>query len=124
MRSIALLAAVFGMMWVLSGCDKPAEPQNSTASTGPVYLPDEEEYLPPSPPPQPQGSKNNTTYTHGTTNTSGSWNYTVQKGDTLFKIAREQLGGNSRVHEIRALNPEIGSGDVLRIGQVLKMPAK
>jgi LysM repeat protein len=51
-------------------------------------------------------------------------NYTVQRGDTLYKIAREQLGGNSRVNDIKPLNPEITNWDVLRVGQVIKIPAK
>lgn len=47
--------------------------------------------------------------------------YTVKKGDSLWKIAKEQLGDGSRYKEIKSLNGL--KTDTLRVGQVLKMPS-
>lgn len=46
--------------------------------------------------------------------------YTVKSGDSLWKIAQEQLGNGARYTEIKALNGL--TTDVIRAGQVLKMP--
>ncbi len=48
--------------------------------------------------------------------------YTVKKGDSLWKIAQEQLGDGSRYKEIKTLNNL--KSDTIRVGQVLKMPSK
>jgi serine/threonine protein kinase len=45
--------------------------------------------------------------------------YTVQEGDTLFHIASLFVG--SSVDQLLALNPGLGSGTVLYVGQVLKV---
>jgi len=128
MKVIAILMAAFGMMVVLAGCEKPAEPQYNNTAQGPVSLPpdyyEEDLYPPPPPPPptptpQPSGSTVNTSGS-----TSGTWNYTVQRGDWLFKISRDQYGTDTRVKDIKALNPEIANWDQLKPGQVLRMPAK
>jgi len=46
--------------------------------------------------------------------------YTVVKGDTLWKIARKNLGKGTRYPEIKALNGL--TSDFIRIGQKLKLP--
>lgn len=46
--------------------------------------------------------------------------YTVKSGDSLWKIAQEQLGNGARYAEIKALNNL--TTDVIYAGQVLKMP--
>lgn len=46
--------------------------------------------------------------------------YTVRKGDSLWKIARKQLGSGSRYTEIMELNGLIS--DTIYPGQVLKLP--
>ena len=48
--------------------------------------------------------------------------YTVEAGDSLWKIAKERLGNGSRYGEIIALNGI--KNDVIRVGQVLKIPKK
>lgn len=48
--------------------------------------------------------------------------YTVQEGDTLWKIAQNFLGNGNRYNEIMSLN-NLNSG-ALRIGQSLKIPLK
>ena len=54
----------------------------------------------------------------------GSGSYVVKPGDTLYKIAREQLGDPKRYKEIKALNPEIPESYMIKAGQVLKLPKK
>jgi len=48
--------------------------------------------------------------------------YTVKPGDSLSRIAREQLGAASRWPEIQALNGMTGT--VIHPGQVLKLPSE
>ncbi len=51
--------------------------------------------------------------------------YTVQDGDSLWKIAAAQLGAGSRWDEIHKLNAEIlTSQDALKLGMKLRLPAK
>jgi nucleoid-associated protein YgaU len=49
-------------------------------------------------------------------------NYTVRKGDTLWRIASEKLGSGARYTEIKALNGL--TSDTLIVGRVLKIPTK
>lgn len=55
--------------------------------------------------------------------TSKATTHTVVKGDTLSKIAEKLLGSKSRAGEIMALN-KIADANQIRIGQVLKIPAR
>lgn len=48
--------------------------------------------------------------------------YTVKKGDTLWAISQKYLGKGSRYKEIKSLNGL--KSDTIKIGQVLKIPAK
>ena len=51
--------------------------------------------------------------------------YVVREGDSLWKIAAEQLGDGSRYTEIAKLNADIlDDEDTLSIGMRLKMPAR
>ena len=51
--------------------------------------------------------------------------YTVNKGESLWNIARDVLGNGQRFQELIDLNPELKRfPDRLQPGQVLKMPAK
>jgi nucleoid-associated protein YgaU len=50
--------------------------------------------------------------------------YTVAKGDTLSKIAKEFYGNANRWHDIFDANrDQISNPDLIRPGQVLKIPA-
>lgn len=51
----------------------------------------------------------------------GSDTYTVQKGDSLWRIAQNVLGGGSRYTEIASLNG-ISSPYIIHVGQVLQLP--
>jgi len=58
----------------------------------------------------------------GATNTK---KYVIKEGDSLWKIAAEQLGSGSRYKEISKLNTDVlTSDDSLKIGIALKIPAK
>jgi nucleoid-associated protein YgaU len=49
--------------------------------------------------------------------------YTVNKGDTLSKIAREFYGSANRWHEIFDANrDQLSDPDLIKPGQVLKIP--
>ncbi|MBR5879051.1 MAG: LysM peptidoglycan-binding domain-containing protein [Akkermansia sp.] len=48
--------------------------------------------------------------------------YTVQRGESLWTIAREQLGKGTRYREIMELNGL--KSDLIKVGQVLKLPIK
>jgi LysM repeat protein len=50
--------------------------------------------------------------------------YTVKSGDTLWKIAVAQLGSSKQLKQIEELNPGALHHGQLKIGTVLKMPAK
>ena len=50
--------------------------------------------------------------------------YTVNKGDTLSKIAKEFYGSANRWHEIYDANrDQISNPDLIKPGQVLKIPS-
>ena len=51
--------------------------------------------------------------------------YTVREGDSLWKIAAEQLGDGSRYMEVAKLNDDVLSDeDSLTVGMTLKMPPR
>jgi len=51
--------------------------------------------------------------------------YVVREGDSLWKIAAEQLGNGNRYKEISKLNPDIlADEDNLTVGMRLKMPTR
>lgn len=54
---------------------------------------------------------------------SAAQTYTVNKGDTLSKIAKEFYGSANRWHEIFDANrDQISNPDLIQPGQVLKIP--
>jgi nucleoid-associated protein YgaU len=51
--------------------------------------------------------------------------YTVREGDSLWKVAADQLGDGSRYTEVAKLNADVLSDeDSLTVGMTLKMPAR
>lgn len=56
---------------------------------------------------------------------SAEYWYTVQEGDSLWRIANEQLGDPSAFASIKELNKEtLKGGDTVMIGQKLRLPGK
>jgi nucleoid-associated protein YgaU len=56
---------------------------------------------------------------------AGAKLYTVEEGDSLWKIAARQLGDGNRYKEIIKLNPNISpEGNNLAVGTKLKIPAR
>lgn len=121
MKVLLVSVAILSVCFLSTGCKKAAtvdqtmqpapqtpEDMNIGMDTGPV---------PPGPSmPPPVAAYNDA---------SGAGTYTVQKGDGLMSIARVQLGNASRWKEIATLNPEIAApGYAIRVGQVIKLPAK
>jgi nucleoid-associated protein YgaU len=49
--------------------------------------------------------------------------YTVQKGDTIYGIARKIFGSDARAKDIIAANPGIDP-DHIKVGQVINLPEK
>ena len=47
--------------------------------------------------------------------------YTIQKGDTLFKIARAKYGDASAVRKIKEANPGLDA-DHVKVGQKINLP--
>jgi nucleoid-associated protein YgaU len=59
-----------------------------------------------------------------TTAPAAAQSYTVVAGDTLSKIAKKFFGSANRWHEIFDANrDQISNPDMIRVGQVLKIPA-
>lgn len=83
---------------------------------------------PPAPAPvSPADSQGQTADSGNTTPASATpeYFYTVKSGDTLTKIATEQLGSPAAVQAIRDLNQDALNGsDLIRVNQKLRLPAK
>lgn len=61
----------------------------------------------------------------GTLPDGGNTTYTVRKGDTLSEIAQRHYGKASRWHAIFEANrDQLDDPDLIRPGQVLKLPAE
>ena len=61
----------------------------------------------------------------GTTGQTGGRTYTVKAGDTLSKIAKEELGDAKAYQEIFTANrDQLTNPDEIKPGQVLKIPSK
>jgi nucleoid-associated protein YgaU len=51
--------------------------------------------------------------------------YTVQEGDSLWRIAELELGAGQHYTKIRDLNQDVlRGGDTVMAGMILKLPAK
>ena len=48
--------------------------------------------------------------------------HVVRPGDTLFAIARDQLGSGGRWREIVDANPQVAASGVVRPGQIVMLP--
>jgi nucleoid-associated protein YgaU len=74
-------------------------------------------------PPAPKADFSNVQSGVESTAPAASQTYTVNKGDTLSKIAKEFYGSANRWHEIFDANrDQISNPDLIKPGQVLKIP--
>jgi nucleoid-associated protein YgaU len=74
-------------------------------------------------PPAPKADFSNVQSGVASTAPSAAQTYTVNKGDTLSKIAKEFYGSANRWHEIYDANrDQISNPDLIQPGQVLKIP--
>lgn len=84
-------------------------------------------YTPPSTPAFSEPAVSNSaepkleTKSAGSSSTSGGSTYTVQKGDTLFKIAKEHYGDGKQYTKIVAANPGLDPSR-LKVGQKITLP--
>lgn len=62
--------------------------------------------------------------TAGTASTTRTIDYTIEDGDSFWKIAQEQLGDGNRYKEILKLNPDISENQTLIIGTKIKIPTQ
>jgi len=132
MKKLVILAVLLSIGYVLPGCanwfgkkDAPAEDNMATSN---VALPAGNDALQQPYTPPPSNTANVGGPVVGPTKSTPSHNeagtYTVKQGDTLFKIAREQLGGNAKARDIKKANPDVTDWDHLKVGQVIKLPTK
>ena len=74
-------------------------------------------------PPAPKADFSNVQSGVASTAPSAAQTYTVNKGDSLSKIAKEFYGSANRWHEIYDANrDQISNPDLIKPGQVLKIP--
>lgn len=59
-----------------------------------------------------------------TTAAAGVKEYTIKDGDSLWKIAANELGNGMRYKDILAMNPDITENTTLTVGSKIKIPAK
>lgn len=140
---VAGLATVIGL-GCANGADKKTPPPTASASTSaldvapptgggtggaaltstPTYSPT---YTPPAAAPvipvadaYPAGPAADLGAASGA-NKSAARTYTVQKGDTLIKIARTQLGDEHKWKQIAAANPGVNA-NAIKVGQKINLP--
>ena len=74
-------------------------------------------------PPAPKADFSNVKSGVESTAPTAAQTYTVNKGDTLSKIAKEFYGSANRWHEIYDANrDQLSNPDLIKPGQVLKIP--
>jgi Tfp pilus assembly protein FimV len=128
MRTIAISALLVAFSLTSLACTKPVTPAapapeaGDTAQYGPV-MPVAQPPVGPlgpvevAPPPGPEAPA-----------AGGARTYHVVKGDTLWSIARRELGASGdrikvRVEDIKALNPGL-TAETLKAGSTIKLPAR
>ncbi len=111
MRYVLSLALALSL---LAGCQK----KNEVKTTEPPPDRTMEELAPPTPT-DDGGSVDNPPPLPPPIDTT----YTIQKGDTLWSIARARLGDGKRYKEIMELNPGLDPNK-LKIGTVIKLPTE
>ena len=115
MKRLALLMTVVGVVALCAGgCDKSAQKQNQELTRRVAELEDQLE----------QAKAIISAAATDAQASAGESVYIVVEGDSLWSIAKKQLGSGTRHKEILALNPQIKKDEPLAIGTKLKMPTK
>lgn len=98
----------------------PVGSNTAVTTTPPAYTPPPATptYTPPAYTPPPAAR---TTTPEAPAATAGGVTYTVQKGDTLSKIARDHYGDQSKWKKIAAANPGINE-NAIKVGQKIVIP--
>ncbi len=127
MRYILILTVVAGFL--VAGCE--TGPKHEVKMAPPSVLEPRGTDPPPEKPrlteirpvesPEPDQPKSEKTPT--LTEVTEGQSYTVQKGETYWKIATEMLGNGQRWKEIETLNPGVDRNN-LKVGQVILIPVK
>lgn len=128
MRKVLILAVV--AIFFAAGCD--AGPKHDVKMAPPRVLePHQTDDAPSEKPrltkirpveaPEPDQPKAEKTPT--LTEVTEGRDYTVQKGDTYWKVATKMLGNGQRWKEIETLNPGVDRNK-LKVGQVIQIPVK
>ena len=113
MKRLALLMTVVGVVALCAGgCDKSAQKQNQELTRRVAELEDQLE----------QAKAIISAAATDAQASAGESVYIVVEGDSLWSIAKKQLGSGIRHKEILALNPHITKDKPLSIGTKLKMP--
>ncbi len=116
---IAIVAA--SLLMGTTGCKKPDQPVDMSASSEPDYGNDKpmlNEVRP-----VDSADEEAVGFTPPLSESSSSRTYIVQKGDTYWRIAATQLGNGHRWKEIESLNPGVNM-NALKVGQSINIPAK
>jgi 5'-nucleotidase/UDP-sugar diphosphatase len=125
-----LIVGAFAVATLTGGCSmfskSPSATQVNPAVTDIAPTPPAPLYVPPSQPVQPvQQPVAIATPTDGgasaTVASGAGGSYTVQRGDTLYKLAREHYGDGKQWTRITAANPGL-SPQSLKIGQKIMIP--
>ena len=120
-------ALALGMMLVAAaaGCSNTGKKTANSTVTEPLtpapvaYTPAPQPYTPPPTSAQPVVYDN--APVSAAPAVSGSGNYTVKKGDTLFSIAKSRYGNGNQYTKIVAANPGL-SPQTLKAGQSINIP--
>ena len=122
-----LVVGAFAVAVLSGGCSmfskSPSATQVNPAVTDIAPAPPAPLYVPPSQPVQPVQPVAIATPTDGgaSATVAAGGSYTVQRGDTLYKLAREHYGDGKQWTRITAANPGL-SPQSLKIGQKIVIP--
>ena len=125
----ALSLAIFAAAMMVVGCSNNKKPAMNSSVT------DIRSSTPPAPPPiiqpiqavqpvqaiQPVVADTSPVAVASATPAITGSSYTVQKGDTLFKIARARYGDASAVKKIKEANPGLDANHI-KAGQKINLP--
>ena len=120
---IAIPAIVFSLL-IAAGCQQQAPKQTTdSAALDVTPAPAPVAYTAPAPvqTATPDPALATATPTASSAAAAGGNSYTIQRGDTLWKIASQHYGDGKKWHEIADANPGL-SPQTLRVGQTITIP--